>query len=189
MGLILALITTFLRLVLPQKLQTNFFIQLFFDFIKFPPPIAWIPLVILLFGIGERSAWIIVAIGAYPALSTTFFDSIQNFPKDLILYVRTLRLSRAQMFYHIYFQSLLPRLLSALRVSFGMGWMCIVAAEMISSDSGLGYLIQLHRLDLNYPRVMLDIFLIGLIGYFVNIFINKLEEKLCPWSVKQSQHA
>lgn len=81
----------------------------------------------------------------------------------------------------------MPQLLTGLRISIAMAWMCIVAAEMISSNSGLGYLIQLHRIDLNYQAVLFDIFLIGLIGYLMNFSLVYFEQKLTPWASQVSQ--
>ena len=65
--------------------------------------------------------------------------------------------------------------------------MCIVAAEMISANSGLGYLIQIHRLDLNYEMVLFDIFLIGLVGYLLHASLIFIEKKLCPWTQNLSE--
>lgn len=183
----LSIITSVFLMQLTAKARNHFLVRLFFEIPKFPPPIAWIPIVILFFGIGEKSAWVVVAIGAYPSLSTIFLDSLLQFPKPILLYARSLRLSFLTQLYQIYIKALAPELMTALRVSFGMGWMCIVAAEMISANSGLGYLIQIHRLDLNYEMVLFDIFLIGLVGYLLHTSLIFIEKKLCPWTQNLSE--
>lgn len=189
--MILSFVSSLFLVRLPEKIRNHFIVRLFFEIPKFPPPIAWIPIVILVFGIGEKSAWVIVAIGAYPSLSTTFLDSFLRFPRPVFLYTQSLQLGFLSKLYHVYFKALLPQLLTGLRISLGMGWMCIVAAEMISASSGLGYLIQIHRLDLNYSLVLFDIFLIGLIGYLFHTILIAVEKKVCRWShvLPENKHA
>lgn len=65
-----------------------------------------------------------------------------------------------------------------------MGWMSVIAAELVSGQSGLGYSIQLHRLNLQYDKMVVDMFFIGLIGWLLFSLMNKLERWLVPWHPK-----
>ena len=75
-----------------------------------------------------------------------------------------------------------PQVFTGIRVGVSMGWMSVIAAEMVSGQSGLGYAIQLDRLNLDYTSVLLDIFLIGLIGFILFEALVKAERTIIPWN-------
>src|SRR5262249_38599643 len=82
--------------------------------------------------------------------------------------------------YHIAFKGSLPGIFVGLRASVSMGWMSVVAAEMISGQSGLGYSIQLNRLNLQYDLMLVDMILIGFIGFLLFELIVVSEKIFIP---------
>ncbi len=177
LGLCLALV----RYLLPVKIQKNLLFNFIIDLIKFPPPIAWIPFVIIFFGISFWSSVLIVIIGGMPPFFTVVYDILLNPQEHFKNLANTLEFSKFKICFYILLPSQWERIYTGARVALGMSWMSIVAAEMISSQSGLGYLIQLHRIDLNYNLVLLDILIIAICGYLMDRALRLAESRHLFW--------
>jgi ABC-type nitrate/sulfonate/bicarbonate transport system permease component len=176
-GILLGLI----RYSCPGFLKKNFLFNLLLDAPKFPPPIAWIPFVILAIGIGEKSAWAIVFIGVLPSIFTNTYDALSQIKSEILRVARSLELNPFQMLFRVYLPAILPQVFTGLRVGLSMGWMSIIAAEMISGSSGLGYSIQLNRQNLDFKRMVVDMVFISLIGFCINTSVSKLEKRVVKW--------
>lgn len=170
-----------IRFSLPAFLKRNFFFNFVLDAPKFPPPIAWIPFVIYFMGIGEKSAWTIVFIGVFPAVATNTYEALAGIKTEILKVARSMELSFNQMLFQIYFPAILPQIFTGVRVGLNMGWMSIIAAEMISGSSGLGYSIQLNRLNLRFDLMIVDMVLISVVGFFINWTMTKLQSKVVKW--------
>ncbi|MDD4974412.1 MAG: ABC transporter permease subunit [Bacteriovorax sp.] len=171
-----------IRFSLPDFLKRNFLFNLILDAPKFPPPIAWIPFVILAMGIGEKSAWAIVFIGVFPAVATNTYEALSSVKVEILKVARSLELSFRVLLLKVYLPAILPQVFTGLRVGLNMGWMSIIAAEMISGSSGLGYSIQLNRLNLRFDLMIVDMVLISLIGFFINWSVSKMERRVVRWN-------
>lgn len=178
LGVLLALF----RYLLPIKVQKNYFFNLLIDLIRFPPPIAWIPIVILFFGVSHSSSILIVVIGGMPPVFTSIYDCLVNTNEAYKHLCRTLHISRMKAIFYVFLPSQWPQIYTSFRISLGMCWMSIVASEMISSQSGLGYLIQLHRINLDYQWIFADILLIAVCGYSMNQILLLIEKKHLVWN-------
>lgn len=149
--------------------------------LKSIPPIAWIPLAILWFGIGEISKIYIIAYGAFfPIVLNTIFG-IKSIDKNLLRMAESMNLKGFKLFKEVIFPGALPSILTGLRIGLGIGWMCLIAAEMIGATSGLGYMIEKSRLLLLIPRVILGMITIGFLGFISDRLLQRLERKLIPW--------
>ncbi|THB77196.1 MAG: ABC transporter permease subunit [Desulfobulbaceae bacterium] len=180
-AVVLGITAGLLRSRLPVPIKSNRLIKLLFEAPKFPPPIAWIPFVILFFGIGEISAYVIVFIGAFSPIFTNAYEGAESVPLALRNAGRSLEISGIKYLYSIIFMASLPQIFTGIRVGVSMGWMSVIAAEMISGQSGLGYSIQLNRLNMQYDLMTVDIVLIGLIGFLLFEGIIFLQKRLIPW--------
>jgi ABC-type nitrate/sulfonate/bicarbonate transport system permease component len=169
------------RFSLPPTLKNNFLFNFILDAPKFPPPIAWIPFVIFAMGIGEKSAWAIVFIGVFPSVSTNTYEALSGIKKEILKVARSLELSFSRLLFQIYLPAILPQIFTGLRVGLNMGWMSIIAAEMISGTSGLGYSIQLNRLNLRFDLMVIDMIFISLVGFLINWSMQKLEKRVIKW--------
>lgn len=184
MAVVFGIFLGLVRSILPAGIQHSRIITFCFEAPKFPPPIAWIPFVILLFGIGELSSYTIVFIGAFSPIFTSTYDGALSASVIICNTARSLEIRSIRYLWSILLPAALPQVLTGIRVGVSMGWMSVIAAEMISGQSGLGYSIQLNRLNLQYDLMTVDMVLIGLIGFFLFEGIFFLEKKLIPWHDK-----
>jgi ABC-type nitrate/sulfonate/bicarbonate transport system permease component len=146
------------------------------------PPIAWIPLAILWFGIGNSSAIFIVAIGAFFPIVLNTFEAVSNVK---MLYINTafcLGANRSLLLTDILLPAAAPQILIGLRIGLGIAWTSLIAAELIGAQSGLGYMIQLNRLILQMENVIAGMIVIGLIGLSMNSLARRVERSLVPWA-------
>ncbi len=180
-ALLIGIVVGILRSALPPKIKNNKLIRFLFEAPKFPPPIAWIPFVILLFGIGEKAAYCIVFIGAFSPIFINTFQAAETLPLIWKQSAASMEIRGFNYYYHIVFKGSLPQIFVGLRAGISMGWMSVIAAEMISGQSGLGYSIQMNRLNLQYGLMIVDMCLIGAIGFLLVELIGVLENKIVPW--------
>jgi NitT/TauT family transport system permease protein/sulfonate transport system permease protein len=153
------------------------------DILQPIPPIAWIPIVILLFGLGDTPAYVIVFLGAFfPIYLNTSFGALQ-LPNKYRNLSKTMELGNFRYFKEVLLKFTMPYIFTGLRVGMGMAWMCVIAAEMISAQSGLGYYIMLNQITLNTANVIAGMLVIGLLGYALTSTTKVLERYIVPWKV------
>ncbi|MBU0481246.1 MAG: ABC transporter permease [Proteobacteria bacterium] len=181
LAIILGIASGLFRSALPNLLKRSRMIKFLCEAPKFPPPIAWIPFVILFFGIGEISAYTIVFIGAFSPIFTSTFEGAESVPSAIRNCARSMEITGFRFLAKIIFPSALPQILTGIRVGVSMGWMSVIAAEMISGQSGLGYSIQLNRLNMQYDLMTIDMVCIGIIGFLLYEITVVLQKKLLPW--------
>ncbi|NTV13069.1 MAG: ABC transporter permease [Desulfobulbaceae bacterium] len=169
------------RSLLPPGLKRNRLLKFFFEAPKFPPPIAWIPFVILGLGIGEFSAYTIVFIGAFSPVFTSTYEGAETVSPALRNCARSLEVRGPRYLLRIIFPAALPQIFTGIRVGVSMGWMSVIAAEMISGQSGLGYSIQMNRLNMQYDLMTVDMVLIGIIGFLLHEATVLLQRHILPW--------
>lgn len=180
-AIILGILLGFIRYSLPERVRNNFLVNILFDAPKFPPPIAWIPFVVIFIGIGDISSLVIVIIGVLPPVFTQVYDGLKGIKMEVLQTARSMQLRRVNLLRLVLIPAMLPQLMTGIRVGFAMGWMSIIAAEMISGQSGLGYSIQINRLNLQYENMVYDIVAIGLIGYGMTRILHLLERRIVKW--------
>lgn len=182
LAVFLGLALGFLRYLLPTFLKKNCLVNVILEAPKFPPPIAWIPFVVVFLGIGDVSSLVIVIIGVLPSIFTQVYDGLNSIKPEVLQTARSMQLKNKSMLTHVLIPAILPQLMTGIRVGFSMGWMSIIAAEMISGQSGLGYSIQINRLNLQYTNMLYDMLAIGLIGYLMMSTLQFLERRFIKWT-------
>ena len=139
-------------------------------------PIAWIPVAIIFFGVGDDAAIFLVFLGAFFPIVVTCVDSVSNVP---LIYRRAgsnFGLTGPQLLARVVFPAALPQILVGLRIALGIGWLVVVAGEMIAVDSGLGFLIiDSRNSGKRYDLVVGAMLLIGVIGLILDILFRRLE--------------
>lgn len=139
-------------------------------------PIAWIPVAILFFGVGDDAAIFLVFLGAFFPIVVTCVDAVANVP---LIYRRAgsnFGLTAPQLLARVVFPAALPQILVGLRIALGIGWLVVVAGEMIAVDSGLGFLIiDSRNSGKRYDLVVGAMLLIGLIGLILDVLFRRLE--------------
>ena len=138
-------------------------------------PIAWIPLAILWFGVKDAAAIFLITLGAFFPIVTGAMTAVRAIPLVYVRSAQNFGLDGFELFRRVVLPASLPQIITSLRLALGIGWMVIVAAEMIAVDSGLGYLIMDARNASNYERVLGAMVIIGLIGVALDFCVRRLE--------------
>jgi ABC-type nitrate/sulfonate/bicarbonate transport system permease component len=138
------------------------------------PPLAFIPLFIIWFGIGELPKEVLIVIGVTPIMAITTVAALDDVPEDLLLCARTLGASRLYTLLHVQIRSALPGILTGMRICMAGAWTSIVAAELIAATSGLGYLIGQAGDYLNIALVFSGLICIALIALTLDACIRGL---------------
>jgi ABC-type nitrate/sulfonate/bicarbonate transport system permease component len=147
------------------------------------PPIAIIPLAILWFGIGELSKVFIIAYGAFFPILVNTMAGFREVDPVLVRVARTLGASRWQIFRDVVLRSALPFIIVGSRLGMGLAFIVLVAAELIASSEGLGYLINDARYNFRTDRVFLGMILIGVLGLILNKLLIEIERRLLRWRI------
>ena len=146
------------------------------------PPLAWVPLSLAWFGLGEMSMIFIIFIGAFFPILLNTISGVKGVPTPLIEAALTLGAKSRDILIKVVIPASSPSIITGLRVGAGIAWMCVVAAEMLpSSNAGLGYLIMyaysLSRMDV----VIACMIIIGLIGLILDRGLRYIEDKYFVW--------
>jgi NitT/TauT family transport system permease protein/sulfonate transport system permease protein len=145
------------------------------------PPIAWTPLAILWFGIGNAPSYFLVFIGAVFPVFVATYSAVRNIERTQINAALCLGATPSMLIRDILIPGALPVIFPGLRIALGVGWMCVVAAELIAAQSGLGYMIQQSRVLLQTQNVVTGMIAIGVIGLAMNAIMTMIERRLIPW--------
>lgn len=151
------------------------------DLIRPISVIAWIPLAILWFGLGDKSAWFIIFLGAFFPIFTNTIVGAQSVAKIHVQVAQCFGAGRWLFIRKVLFPSALPYIVAGLRVGLGVGWMCVIAAELIAATSGLGYMIQMARTTIETEKVIAGMVVIGVIGFIMNAIMLWIERRLVSW--------
>lgn len=144
--------------------------------------IAWIPLALFIFGVGNTlPVFIMVYVAFFPLLLNTI-AGVRQVDRKLINAARTMGIGRPAMLRHVIMPAALPMVMVGLRLAFAGAWAAIIAAELIGSPSGLGFAIEWYRELLMSPKVFAFIVVIGLIGYLSDLALRGLQRWLTPWA-------
>jgi NitT/TauT family transport system permease protein len=140
-------------------------------------PIAWIPVAIIFFGVGDKPATFLVFLGAFFPIVVACASGVSNVPSIYRRAGRNFGLSPAQILARVVFPAALPQILIGLRIALGIAWLVVVAGEMIAVDSGLGYLvIDSRNSGKRYDLVVAAMLLIGLIGLALDMIFRQIEK-------------
>jgi ABC-type nitrate/sulfonate/bicarbonate transport system permease component len=152
------------------------------EFLRPIPPIAWIPLGILWFGIGDAQNMFIIFLGAFFPILLNTVAGVRRVDRTLVWGALTLGGRRVQIIREIVLPGALPLILTGLRIGLGVGWMALVAAELVAARSGLGFMIQSARYAFLTDRVILGMAVIGLLGLAMDRAMRGVQRRLAPWA-------
>jgi NitT/TauT family transport system permease protein len=150
-------------------------------------PLAWIPIAILWFGVGDLAAVFLIFLGCFFPLVLTAINAVHSVPAIYVNAGRNFGLSRTGLVYRVLYPAVIPQLITGLRITLGVAWLVVVAAEMIAVNSGLGFLIVDARNAGNrYDLVVAGMVIIGVIGLLLDIGMRSLERvKSFRWSYSE----
>lgn len=142
------------------------------------PSLAWVPLLVLYIGINEDSKVVLVAIGALFPVYTTVAGALRHVDPHLVELGRAYGLSRVQLFRQVQLPAVIPSVVSGLRLALAQSWLFLVAAELIASSMGLGFLLLDSQNNGRLDRIFLAIILLGVLGKTTDALIGVLESLL-----------
>ena len=148
------------------------------------PPIAWIPLSIVWFGFGEGSKYFLIFLACFFTIALTTYNGVHSVDETLVRAARMLGAKDNQLFTTIVLPTTVPYIFSGLQVALGSAWATIVAAEMIRSSEGVGWLIVSGQDIGNMLQIMVGIIAITLTGLLITSVMRGVESKLCAWTVR-----
>lgn len=160
----------------------SYIINPFVELLRPIPPIAWIPLSIIIFGLGNVSSYFIVFLGAFFPIFSNSYLGASSLPQSFKRVALSFEIKTFDYFNKVLLQFSLPYIFTGLKIGIGMAWMSVIASELVSGQSGLGYFIQINRLLLNLDKVIIGMLFIGIIGLFFTRAINLLEKRIIVWN-------
>ena len=154
-----------------------------FEVVRPIPPLAWIPIAILWFGIGIKSAAFIIFLGAFFPILLNTVSGVLSIHPILVEAARTLHAKEKDIFLKVLLPGAVPSIFVGMRIGIGIGWMTLVAAEFtgVKEGYGLGYMIMTAR-DIQRPdEILAGMLVIGVIGLLIDIGLRAAESKTIKW--------
>ena len=147
------------------------------------PPLALLPILFIVMGLGENSKIALIVIGTLPCMVRDLAMKVQELPREQIVKAQTLGGSTWQMMTHVILPQILPGLINAVRLQLGATWLFVIAAEAITAEGGLGYRVFLVRRYLAMDVILPYVIWITLLAFLIDLALRKLSARLFPWSV------
>jgi ABC-type nitrate/sulfonate/bicarbonate transport system permease component len=151
------------------------------NFFRPIPPLAWIPLSILWFGIGDLQNEFIIFLAAVFPIVTNTAEGVRDVDPRLIRAARTLGAGGLTVVFTVILPAALPSMFVGLRIGIGIAWMALVAGELVAATSGLGFLISQGRLLFRSDYIVVGMVAIGLIGLSLDALVRAFQNLVTPW--------
>lgn len=171
-----------LGLLFGMSAHLNRLTELLVQIIKPIPPIAWIPLVILWFGIGEEGKVFLIFLGGFFTILINVIDGIRQMDKKLVEVSHVMETPFLKHIFLMVIPSAAPSIFTGLRTGLSSCWMCVVAAELVSSTTGLGYLIMNARQFGKTDVVIVGMLTIGIVGKIMDSILKIIEKLVIRWN-------
>jgi NitT/TauT family transport system permease protein len=149
-----------------------------FEVLRPIPPLAWVPFAILMFSGTETPVIFLTFLASFFATALTSMLGARSIDPSLVRAARCLGASEWTLFIHVIVPGALPSIFGGLQTSIGVAWFSLVAAEMVSGQYGLGYLINTGYSMATYPTIFIGMITLGLVGYATSILLRLLERVL-----------
>jgi NitT/TauT family transport system permease protein len=145
------------------------------------PKIAILPLIMLIFGLGEMSKYVIIAIGVFFLVLYNTWAGVMNIPHIYLDVGKNFGASRLQFYWTIAIPGALPLIFTGLKLAAGVALLIIVAAEFVGAKTGIGYLIWQSWQTFSVETMYVGLVVIAILGYLVSLLMDELEHFLIPW--------
>ncbi|MDY0928226.1 taurine ABC transporter permease TauC [Pantoea trifolii] len=149
------------------------------------PPLAYLPLMVIWFGIGETSKILLIYLAIFAPVTLSTLAGVKNAQQVRIRAAQALGASRWQLLRFVILPGALPEILTGLRIGLGVGWSTLVAAELIAATRGLGFMVQSAGEFLATDVVLAGIAVIALIAFGLELGLRALQRRLTPWNGEQ----
>ena len=146
------------------------------------PPITILPILFIMFGLGELSKVMLIVVGTAPVMTRSVAQAVMDIPRELVIKAETLGASVRQMVTRVVVPQILPRLVTAIRLGLVPAWIFLISAEAIASTSGLGYRIFLVRRYLAMDVILPYVLWITLLAFLIDRVLLMLSRRLFVWN-------
>ncbi len=154
------------------------------EFYRPIPPLAYLPLAVIWFGIGELTKVVVIYLAIFAPLALNARAGVRSVPIEMIHAAYSLGATRSQVLWHVILRGAMPEILTGMRIGLGFGWTTLVAAELVAAQAGIGAMIQQASDFLVSDVVIMGIVVIGVIAYLSDLLMRGLERWLTPWKGK-----
>ncbi|HCJ6371964.1 MULTISPECIES: taurine ABC transporter permease TauC [unclassified Citrobacter] len=145
------------------------------------PPLAYLPLMVIWFGIGETSKILLIYLAIFAPVAMSALAGVRSAQQVRVRAAQSLGASRAQVLWFVILPGALPEILTGLRIGLGVGWSTLVAAELIAATRGLGFMVQSAGEFLATDVVLAGIAVIAVIAFILELGLRALQRRLTPW--------
>jgi NitT/TauT family transport system permease protein len=171
-GLLLGWSTAFREYVFPV-----------FEVLRPIPILAWVPLAIIIFSGSETPVVFLTFLASFFATALNTVLGVRSIEEPYLLAASCLGASRWQVFWHVVVPAALPFIFTGLQISVGVAWFSLVAAEMVSGQFGLGYVINTSYTMVQYPTIIIGMMTLGIVGYATSAAVRLVGDRLMAWRV------
>lgn len=145
------------------------------------PPLAYIPIIIIWMGIGDSGKIMLLFLATFAIMVINSRSGVRSVTIEKIHAAYSLGASRWQVLRHVILVNALPEIFTGMRVSMGVCWATLVAAEMVAATAGLGWMVLNAARYLRTDIVIMGVIVMGIVGYGFDLIMRLLEKKLIPW--------
>lgn len=153
-----------------------------FELLRPIPPLAWISLAIVWFGLGEGGKYFIIFVSGFSNVTINVYTGAKAVDPELIGAARMLGCSDRRIFTSIVIPSSVPYIFTGLQIAISSSWAAVVAAEMVRSTNGIGWMITAGQGIGDMEQIVVGILVIGVVGFLLSTLMRGVESKLCAWS-------
>ncbi len=151
------------------------------EFYRPLPPLAYLPLIIIWFGIGEMPKVLLIFLACFAPLALAARSGMKSASQEQINAAYSMGATYRQVIVHVILPSALPEILIGMRIAIGFGWTTLVAAEMVAASTGLGQMVLNASNFLRTDIVIMGIIVIGVVAYLFDLLMRWVERKAVPW--------
>jgi taurine transport system permease protein len=151
------------------------------EFYRPVPPLAYLPLMIVWFGIGELAKVLLIFLSIFAPVAIGTRSGVRSTAIEQVHAAYSLGATPWQVLTQVILPAALPEIITAVRIGMGVGWTTLVAAEMVAATSGIGFMVLSASQFLQTSTVIMGIFIIAAIAYAFDLLMRFLERKLVPW--------
>lgn len=156
-----------------------------FETLRPIPVLAWVPLAIVMFKGDETPVIFLTTLASFYATALNTMLGVQSIDESYPRAAACLGASKWQIFRHIIVPGALPFVFTGLQISVGVAWFSLVAAEMVSGEYGLGYVINTSYTTVRYPTIIIGMISVGIVGYASSALVRMAGDYLMQWRVRE----
>ena len=174
-----------LGLILGWSKTAREFIFPLFEMFRPIPVLAWVPLAIIIFSGSETPVIFLTFLASFFATTLNTMLGVQSIDESYSRAAYCLGATRWQTFVHVVVPGAMPYIFTGLQISIGVAWFSLVAGEMVSGQYGLGYLINTAYMMIEYPKIIIGMITLGVIGYATSAMVRMMGDYLMQWRVRE----